>query len=331
MIDLNFSKQIDPDTIPCQEKWQLDIVDFLKDWYSPSTTITTKTSGSTGTPKNIKLTKKAMAESAKMTGTFLNLRANDLALLCMPSSYIAGKMMLVRALVWKLHLYCIEPTSHPLENLNMIFTFSAMTPMQVENSLEKLYLIKKLIVGGAQPSFQLVSQLKNQSTDIYESFGMTETISHIALKKISDHEEHPVFKLMPNTKIRVDERGCLCVLPPFLNEEIKTNDLISIISENEFEWKGRIDNVINSGGIKIFPEQVEKQLKSVIDSEFIISSIKDPLLGNKVVIIIAGKKDTDLEEKILDFNFANKYEKPKEFIYVDSFAKTPTGKIIRKI
>ena len=318
MIHLNFSKPIDVNAIPCQEKWQIDLVDFLKDWYSASPAIITKTSGSTGTPKNIELTKKAMAESAKMTGTFLNLKANDSALLCMPSSYIAGKMMLVRAIVWKLDLY-------------REFTFSAMTPMQVENSLDKIYLIKKLIVGGAQPSAQLVSELKNQTTDIYESFGMTETISHIALKKISGHAANSVFKVMPNTKIRVDERGCLCILPPFLDEEIVTNDLVSLISENEFEWKGRMDHVINSGGIKIFPEQVEKQLKSIIQSDFIISSVHDPLLGNKVVIIIAGKKDLNLEKQILDFNFENKYEKPKEFIYVESFAKTPTGKIIRKI
>lgn len=331
MIHLNFSKHIDVNAIPCQEKWQIDLVDFLKDWYSASPTIITKTSGSTGTPKNIELTKKAMAESAKMTGTFLNLKANDSALLCMPSSYIAGKMMLVRAIVWKLDLYCIKPVSHPLENVNREFTFSAMTPMQVENSLDKLYLIKKLIVGGAQPSAQLVSELKKQTTDIYESFGMTETISHIALKKISGHAVNSAFKVMPNTKIRVDERGCLCILPPFLDEEIVTNDLVSLISENEFEWKGRMDHVINSGGIKIFPEQVEKQLKSIIQSDFIISSVQDPVLGNKVVIIIAGKKDINLEKQILDFNFENKYEKPKEFIYVESFAKTPTGKIIRKI
>lgn len=331
MIHLDFSKQIEIDKIPSKESWQKDIIDFLKDWYAPSVTITTKTSGSTGIPKNIELSKKAMIQSAKMTGTFLHLQIKDRALLCMPSSYIAGKMMLVRAIVWKLDLYCIKPVSHPLENITMEFTFSAMTPMQVENSLDKLSFIKKLIIGGAQLSSQLQSKLKTRPTDIYESFGMTETISHIALKKVSGNNTKPFFKLMPNTKMRIDKRGCLCILTPFLKEEIITNDLVSIISDNEFEWIGRIDHVINSGGIKIFPEQVEKQLKSVINSDFIISSLEDPLLGNKVVLIIAGKKDLELERQILDFNYANRYEKPKEIIYINSFARTPTGKIIRKM
>jgi O-succinylbenzoic acid--CoA ligase len=330
MIQLDFSKEIHIKKLPRKEEWQENIVDFLEEWYSDSETITTKTSGSTGTPKNIELTKSAMIRSAAMTGEFLNLKENDSALLCMPSLYIAGKMMLVRAIVWKLNLFCIKPVSHPLENLTKEFVFSAMTPMQVENSLNKLHLIKKLIVGGAQISSPLLDQLKNLPTDIYESFGMTETISHIALKKVSGNQNFPVFRVLPGTKIRQDERGCLCILPSFLTEEIRTNDSVSILSENEFEWLGRIDNVINSGGIKIFPEKVEKQLKTIIaDREFIISSKKDSLLGNKVILLIAGEKIPELEQKIDEFPFENKYEKPKEIIYIEHFTKTPTGKIVR--
>jgi O-succinylbenzoic acid--CoA ligase len=330
MIRLDFSKKIHWEKLPQEEEWQKNIIHFLKEWHSGSDVIVTKTSGSTGIPKNIELKKSAMIRSATMTGEFLSLKKNDTALLCMPSLYIAGKMMLVRAIVWKLTLFCIKPVSHPLENIDKPFIFSAMTPMQVENSLDKLHLIKKLIIGGAQLSPHLHNQLKHYSTDIYESFGMTETISHIALKKVSGNQNHPVFHVLPNTKIRLDERGCLCILPSFLSHEISTNDIVSLISDHEFEWMGRIDHVINSGGIKIFPERVEKQLKTIIDREFIISSREDELLGNKVILVVAGEKISELERKIAEFSFENKYEKPKEIIYIDRFIKTPTGKIIRK-
>ncbi len=328
-ILLDFSKKINPEEIPQEEEWQKNIVSFLKEWESDSESVITQTSGSTGAPKSIELTKSAMIRSAEMTGEFLGLKEKDTALLCMPSLYIAGKMMLVRAIVWKLKLICIKPSSHPLKNINQRIVFSAMTPMQVENSLDKLGLIDKLIVGGAQISSSLLSKLKNRSTDIYESFGMTETISHIALKKVSGGEDNPVFRLMPDTRIRLDERGCLCISLSFLKEEIITNDVVSILSEKEFQWLGRIDNVINSGGIKIFPEKVEKQLKKIIDREFIISSQKDPLLGNQVILVIEGEKIPDLEEKISSFPFENKYEKPKKIVYIKQFDKTHTGKILR--
>ena len=330
MIQLDFSKEIKIQELPQQEEWQKNIVAFLEEWYSDSEIVITKTSGSTGIPKNIELTKSAMIQSATLTGKFLNLKEGDTALLCMPSLYIAGKMMLVRAIVWKLNLFCIQPVSHPLQNISREFTFSAMTPMQVENSLDKISAVKKLIVGGAQISSHLLNLLKNKPTDIYESFGMTETISHIALKKVSGNADHPVFHTLPDTRIRLDERGCLCIQPSFLQEEIITNDIVSIISDHEFEWLGRIDNVINSGGIKIFPEKVEKQLRTIIDREFIISSLPDDLLGNKVVLLIAGKTIPELKEKISNFPFENKYEKPKEIFYIDHFDKTHTGKIVRK-
>lgn len=329
MIFLDFSKEINTNQLPQKEEWQKNIVNFLQEWLSDSQTITTKTSGSTGTPKNIELTKKAMTESATLTGKFLNLKPDDTALVCMPTQYIAGKMMLVRAWVWKLKLFCIEPTSHPLNNLEQKFTFSAMTPMQVRNSLNKINQIKKLLVGGAQVSYDLQTILKKYNTDIYESFGMTETISHIALKKISSgKKEHP-FCLMPDTKIRQDERGCLCIKPSFLKEEIITNDIIHLISDYEFEWLGRWDNVINSGGVKIFPEKVEKQLKSIINEEFIISQKPDEILGNKIVLIIEGNESPILKKQIENFSFENKYEKPREIIYIKKFKRTSTGKIIR--
>lgn len=330
MLTLNFSTPINISQIPQEESWQKEIVDFLKEWYSTSEVVITQTSGSTGTPKKIERKKSAMRQSALMTGRFLNLKTGDTALLCMPARYIAGKMMLVRAIVWRLKLMCIKPASRPLEGINQDIAFSSMVPMQVENSLDRLHQVQKLIIGGAQVALPLAEKLKHIPTDIYESFAMTETVSHIALKKISGGGENP-FRLLPDTKIRTDERGCLCVQPLFLDlgEEIITNDLVKILSDNEFEWLGRIDNVINSSGIKIFPEKVEKQLKPVIHQEFIISSEKDDLLGEKVILIVEGEKIDGLEEKIEHFPYQNKYEKPRRIFYTPHFERTPNGKLLR--
>ncbi|TWP24398.1 long-chain fatty acid--CoA ligase [Apibacter muscae] len=329
-IKLDFSKEIHLNKIPTHEVWLNNIVSFLTEWYDNSEIIKTNTSGSTGIPKTIELTKEAMVKSAEMTGKFLNLKENDSALLCMPALYIAGKMMLVRAIVWKLKLLCIPPSSNPLKNITDEISFSAMTPMQVEHSLDKLHLIKKLIIGGAQIPAPLYKQLNQFSTNnIYESFGMTETISHIALKKVSKNPEES-FKLLPNTKIDLDDRGCLTIKTPFSNEEIITNDIVKMHSENEFEWLGRLDNVINSGGIKIYPEKVEKQLKTIIPNEFIISSQPDPILGNKVILVIEGCISPYIEELIQNFNFNHKYEKPREIYFIEKFQRTPTGKIVRR-
>ncbi|PQL93279.1 AMP-binding protein [Apibacter adventoris] len=329
MIFLDFSKEINLEKIPQKKEWQKNVVKFLKEWVSDSEIICTKTSGSTGVPKNIELSKKSMIQSAILTSEFLKLKTGDTALVCMPTQYIAGKMMLVRAWVWKLKLFCIEPTSNPLEKIDQKFTFSAMTPMQVRNSLGKINLIEKLLIGGGQVSYDLQTILKKFNTEIYESFGMTETISHIALKKLSGNKNH-YFQSMKGTKIRKNEKGCLCIKPSFLNEEVITHDIINLISDHEFEWLGRLDNVINSGGIKIFPEKVEKQLKSIIDQEFIISKKFDEILGNKVILIIEGNESSILRNKIENFSFENKYEKPKEIIYIKRFKRTPTGKIIRE-
>ena len=330
MMILNFSKPVDIRQIPQEEDWQKEIADFLTEWYSDSETVVTQTSGSTGIPKKIERKKSAMKQSAIMTGRFLDLKTGDSALLCMPTCYIGGKMMLVRAIVWRLKLMCIRPVSHPLENINQEIVFSAMTPMQVENSLGKLHLVRKLIIGGAHVALPLVEKLKNIPTDIYETFAMTETVSHIALRKISGGGENP-FRLLPDTKIRIDERGCLCIQPLFLDleEEIITGDLVKILSDNEFEWLGRVDNVINSGGIKIFPEKVERQLKSMIHRDFIISSEKDSLLGEKVILIVEGEKIPDLEEKMAEFPYQNKYEKPRKIVYVPHFERSSNGKLLR--
>ena len=236
-----------------EEKLPEFIVLFLKNWFSDSKFMKVQTSGSTGTPKILDVEKDKMLNSAKMTCDFLGLKEGNTALLCLPTEYISGKMMLVRAIERRMKLLIQTPSLFPLENITEEIDFCAMTPLQVQNSLDKIHYIKKLIIGGASISESLKQQLiqKNPRTKIYETYGMSETLSHIALKSISPKREE-YFRVLDGIKISQDQRGCLVINAPLLNDKILiTNDLIKLKNKREFNFLGRIDNIINSGGIKI--------------------------------------------------------------------------------
>jgi len=239
------------------------VIFFLKEWFSDSKTVKVQTSGSTGVPKVIEIEKEKMLNSAKMTCDFLNLKKGNTALICLPIEYISGKMMVVRSISRKLRLIISDPSLKSLENLNDSIDFCAMTPLQVENSLEKIHFIKNLIIGGASVSESLKKKISqtllpsHSPTQIYETYGMSETLSHIALKKIYPSQDE-YFSIFDDIEISTDERNCLKISAPQLNSEIlQTNDLVEIKNQNQFKFLGRIDNVINSGGAKIFPEQLE--------------------------------------------------------------------------
>jgi len=305
--------------------WEKRISGFLEEWDSGKEFIFSKTSGSTGVPKEIKLPKQAMKLSAQMTGKFFGLGNGGSALLCLPVNFIAGKMMIVRAAELKLKLYCIEPTS----KINLDFTdkidFAPLTPMQVENSFEELSKIKVLLIGGAPLTDSLREKLFQIQTKSFESYGMTETITHIGLKEISEE----FFTILEKVKIRQDERKCLVIQTPYFEEEIVTNDIVEIKNRNQFKWLGRFDNVINSGGIKLFPEQIEKKLKPFIANEFIVTSLPDEKLGEKLILIIEDEsskfevRSSKFEEKL------SKFEIPKEIFYLKKFPRTESGKIKR--
>lgn len=318
--------------------FEKEIGHFLLDWLSNNDSIVVMTSGSTGVPKSITLRKKAMVNSAIATGSFFNLKEKDKVLLCLPASYIAGKMMLVRALVLGLEIDCIKPSSKIQTKGNMEYNFAAMVPMQVQNSIEHLEGIKTLIIGGAPVSSLIISSIKNIKTEVYETYGMTETITHIALKKLNNFSSksnfNTFFKILPNITISKDERDCLVIAAPQLTKEkIRTNDVVKLHSINEFEWLGRYDNIINSGGVKINPEQVEKKLKNVIENRFFIASEKDNVLGEKVVLYIESSTVVSHEvisNKIKDIKGISNYERPKKIILVPQFIQTTSGKIKRK-
>ncbi|MBP6180791.1 AMP-binding protein [Flavobacterium sp.] len=306
------------------DEHEKSVGDFILDWFDKKSYIELNTSGTTGNPKIIKIDKQAMLNSALATGDFFDLRPGDKALHCLPTKYIAGKMMFVRGFILGLDMDFVAPSSNPLLHNETKYDFVSMVPLQAQNSLTELKNVKKMIVGGAKMSKALEKSLSKLSTKGYETYGMTETITHIAAKKIGEK----AFTVLPNIKIYQDDRNCLVIDAQKISEEIiVTNDLVELINENEFVFLGRIDNVINSGGIKLIPEQIEEKLSNKIHSRFFVAGIQDATLGEKLALIIEGEKQS-LDETI--FDGLDKYEKPKEVFYISKFIETQSGKIKRK-
>lgn len=314
----------------------VSLSEFFVDWFSDRETLTVKTSGSTGKPKEITLKKEFMINSARATANYFSLFEKSSALCCLPIDYIAGKMMIVRAMTLGWHIDVIEPSSNPLNNIEKSYDFSAMVPMQLRNSLDKIESIHTLIVGGGVVSYDLEEMLQKVSTKIYATYGMTETITHIALRKLNNFSDSKLvsestYHTLPNVKISADTRDCLVIEAPDVSDEkVITNDIVEITSENEFQWKGRIDNVINSGGVKLHPEEIEKKLSQYISSRFFVAGIPDEVLGEKLVLIIEGQEglaDEDLFNNLK--KNLSKYEIPKEIFFVSQFIETETGKIQR--
>jgi len=340
LIDL--SKPLHNQKTPSNE-FETKVLDFIKEWFSDSKTVKIQSSGSTGIPKVFDIEKSKMLNSAEMTCNFLGLKEGDIALICLPIEYISGKMMVVRSILRKLKLKIVEPSTNPLENTNQEIDFCAMTPLQVENSLDKLHLIKKLIIGGASVSETLKNKiaqtlkLSHVPTQIFETYGMSETLSHIALKQVFPNQED-WFNVFEGVEISLDERDCLKIFAPKLNSDVlQTNDLVEINhfdsaqydSKKQFRFLGRIDNIINSGGAKIFPEELEKLVKKNISNEAVFLGLEDEKLGQKLILIIEGENDENLKSKIQNLEFQKSFHKPKEIIFVEQIPRTPNGKVNR--
>ena len=305
---------------------------FLLEWFNEDDVVMVQTSGSTGVPKIIPLQKKHMIASAQATGAYFNCLEGTKALICLSAYFIAGKMMWVRALTLGWNMYLSEPTGNPLEKNEMLYDFSAMVPMQVEKALGQLDRVKKLIVGGAPVSSTLEKTLENISTEVFGTYGMTETITHIAIKKLNHLEgKDSYFQTLPNVQISLDERGCLVIDAPKISEnKVVTNDLVQLHSESSFEWLGRFDSIINSGGIKLVPESIERKLQPLIKERFFISSLPDEKLGERVVLFIESSQKSDLLQNIKDSGLLDKYELPKQVYVVSKFSETASSKIDKK-
>lgn len=303
---------------------------FILEWLDGKDFITVKTSGSTGIPKKIKLLKNHVFNSANATVTYFDLRENTKALLCLPSEYIAGKMMLVRAMTAGWDLHTAAPEKNSLENIESNIDFAAMVPYQVFHSLADLHKVKKLIVGGGAVSSELEQQIQTVITNVFATYGMTETISHIAVRPLNGKEKSAVFSALPKVSFSLNKRGCLQIHASEISEEIViTNDVVELLSPTSFKFLGRIDNVINTGGVKVHPEVVEEKLSLHLNQPFFIASEKDEALGERVILIIESEKQLKLEDYSKVFETLSAYEKPKNIYSLLPFIYTETGKIKR--
>ena len=325
----------------------MTLEDFFSEWNNDSDRVLVHTSGSTGKPKPMMVEKKRMLNSARITCDFLGLKPGDSALLCMSLDYIAGKMVVVRSIERHLHLISVSPSGHPLKDINEEITFAAMVPMQVYNTLqvpeerERLTHIRHLIIGGGAIDASLEKELQALPGNIaiWSTYGMTETLSHIALRRINGAEASEWYQPFDSVKISLTEEGCLVIDAPLVcSETLVTNDIVEIesyiynkVEKLRFRIKGRKDNVICSGGIKIQIEEVEEFLKPHLEKPFMLAKKKDEKFGEIAVLLSEDKEIKTVEATIRRLLSDHKYWIPREFLHVDHLPLTETGKPKRSI
>ena len=306
---------------------KVELGQFLLEWLSDSPTIKLYTSGSTGKPKEIIAQKPMLAASAITTIKTLGIQPTQRALLCLPLRYIAAKMMLIRALLAGLWIDVVKPSS-TLSSPTKTYDFTAMTPHQLGNALPHLDRFKTVIVGGAPMDDNLRLSLKGHPSSIYLTYGMTETYSHVALQNLSLGEKH--YTAVENVKFSL-KGDHLVIHAPHINiEKLITTDCVDLISPTKFIWKGRSDFVINSGGIKLHPEHIEKQISAVITTPFFVFGSPDHQLGQSLSIVFEGQLPEKAQSMILKLETLQKYEMPKNYFVVSKF-KRSNGKIQRKL
>lgn len=316
----------------------MSLEEFLSEWNNDSPFVHVLTSGSTGVPKPMLAEKRRMLASARITNDFLGLREGDAALLCMSLDYIAGKMMVVRSIERGLKLLTVEPSGHPLNHSQLAtddcqIDFAAMVPLQVYNTLQvpeerkRLLQIRHLIIGGGAIDEALGAELKNFPNAVWSTYGMTETLSHIALRRLSGPEASDWYIPFPSVKVSLSEDGCLVIdAPEVCPERLVTND-IAEISPQGFRILGRKDNVICSGGIKIQIEEVESRLRPFLRVPYLISKRPDPKFGEVAVLLTEDSVDEARQvcERVLP-----KYHLPRHYLHVDHLPLTETGKPARQ-
>ena len=316
----------------------MTVEEFLAQWNDTSDVIEVHTSGSTGKPKRLLVEKQRMVNSARITCDFLGLKEGDSALLCMPLDYIAGKMVVVRSLVSHLHLISVTPSSHPLKDVTQPIDFAAMVPLQVYSSLqepaerERLMSIRHLIIGGGAIDDSLESQLQQFPNAVWSTYGMTETLSHIALRRISGENSSLWYSPLDGVDVSLSSDSCLEIYAPQVNpEKLHTNDIAELRTlpdgSKEFRILGRKDNVIDSGGIKIQAEEVERLLRPHLSCGFIITKVADARLGEAVTILI--ESDDAYSALSICKHVLPKHWVPRHVLPISHIPLTETGKPAR--
>ncbi len=319
-------------------EWERNHLMFILEWLSNSETLDTFTSGSTGTPQKISLSRKQMLSSAQLTIDYFDLKQGTKALLALPSNFIGGKMMIVRAFVGGWHLCWAEPKSNPLLATNGEIDFAAFTPMQVgvilQTHSEKFNSIKKVLVGGSAISNNLEQQMQQCTNQVFATYGMTETITHVAVRSVNGAHPSLNFQALPGVRFSTEENHCLIIEAAHLdNEKIVTNDIVRLSSAHTFQFLGRMDNVINSGGIKFFPEEIEIKIGNLLTENYFIAKETDEALGEKMILYVESEI-WDKEKKtqfISELKMQLKpFEIPKEIRFVSQFDRTESGKTLRR-
>lgn len=312
----------------------MDLEEFLAEWHSGSPTVLVHTSGSTGKPKPMHVEKRRMEASARITCQFLGLKQGDTALLCMSLDYIAGKMMVVRAQTWGLRLLSVAPSGHPLSAVTEPVDFAAMVPMQVYNSLqvpeerERLMAVRHLIIGGGAVDDALARELAGFPNHVWSTYGMTETLSHIALRRLNGAEASDWYTPFEGVSLSQTDEGCLVIDAPAVHDgPLVTNDIVEL-SDKGFRILGRKDNVICSGGIKIQTEEVERMLKPHLPAPFMITKRPDRKFGEQVVLLTEST-DMDRVREICQ-QVLPKFWQPRSYAHIDALPMTETGKPARK-
>lgn len=308
-----------------KEEYLTELGRFLLDWLSDKPEIKLQTSGSTGEPTQLRAPKAMLSASAMTTVKSLALQPTQQALLCLPVRHIAGKMMLIRALLAGLWIDVIEPTASPM--VSKTYDFTAITPHQLRSSLDHLDRFKQIIVGGAPVDDSLRSALNGHASMIYSSYGMTETYSHVALQNLSAGETH--YTAVDHVRFSTHGDALVIHAPHIGIEKLITTDCVDLISSTQFLWKGRSDHVINSGGIKLHPEQIEKALSTIISVPFFVFGKPDKRLGQSLSIVFEGHLPNEIETMVSSLDTLSKYEKPKDYFVLSQFVRS-NGKILRK-
>ena len=310
--------------------------EFLTEWNNESDMILVHTSGSTGNPKPMYVEKKRMLNSARITCDFLGLCPGDTAFLCMPLDYIAGKMLVVRSIERKLNLVSVTPSGHPLKDISLSFdkpSLAAMVPLQVYNSLnvaaeaETLRSFTHLIIGGGAIDDELAKALRSFPNHVWSTYGMTETLSHIALRRLNGDGASEWYTPFDSVDVSQNEDGCLVIDAPLVHDgKLVTNDIVEL-KDGKFRILGRKDNVICSGGIKIQMEEVEHALRPYMESNFMITKRSDKKFGEIVVLIT--ENDNIAEVEAICKRVLPKYWCPHDYLHIESIPLTETGKPAR--
>lgn len=315
--------------------WERELYLFLKEWFSDSDFVLAQTSGSTGEPKPIKLPKSVMIKSAERTIEYFELQPGNRILHSLPCRFIAGKMMVVRAMVGQMNLVSVDPASDFDFLENERFDFGAMVPNQIIKILEqasgkvKLENIRNLLIGGSGISSALEEQISQFSSRIVLTYGMTETASHIAIRELSGDRKSEYYRCLPGIKVSINESDCLKIHIPEFATPLQTNDLAELQSDTSFRILGRSDSVIISGGIKYSPEAIEKKMEPLINQRFVVSSLPDEKLGEKLVLVIEGEPfNTEYLRNQIKKNLP-KFERPKSIVFMTTFPETDSGKVKR--